>query len=93
MCIFLFLPILYLLIIGRAFVDLIHIWDEFDALADDEENDNADQDTCHGCLLDQKKNLTTTSCNTLDLQSLACVSSEFIYLFNEAVDYVTGSIL
>ena len=51
-CFFYESPILYLLIIGRAFVDLIHIWDEFDALADDEENHDDDQDTCHGCLLD-----------------------------------------
>ena len=30
-----------------ACVCLIEIWDKFDALADNEEEDNEDQDSCH----------------------------------------------
>ena len=44
---------LYLQVSEGAIVDLIHVGDELDALADDEEDDNQDQNPGHARLVPQ----------------------------------------
>ena len=46
---------MYLQVSEGAIVDLIHVGDELDALADDEEDDNQDQDPGHARLEPQVK--------------------------------------
>ena len=52
---------MYLQVSERAIVDLIHVGDELDALADDEEDDNQDQDPGHARLVPQV-NIVLSSC-------------------------------